>query len=112
MPRPFLLFAAAAALSSMTMPACQAPAIEPAVAQPEPIAVVMPRWRSFSEGEADEPDLIMELKDLGLSGSWSGFCGCVTDAGPALILDLERRNLILVPLPASTLAPPASSDRP
>lgn len=60
---------------------------------------VIPRWRDFGDDEAI--DLIMDLKDLGSSGQFRIGGAYNTDAGPALILDLEKRNFDITDLPSS-----------
>jgi len=60
---------------------------------------VIPRWRDFGDDEA--VDLLMDLKDLGSSGQFRIGGAYNTDAGPALILDLEKRNFDITDLPSS-----------
>ena len=57
------------------------------------------RWRDF--GDDRHVDYLLDLKDAGstgqvrIGGAWN------TDAGPALILDLEKRNFDITDLPSS-----------
>ncbi len=60
---------------------------------------VIPRWRDFGDDEA--VDLLMDIKDLGSSGQFRIGGAYNTDAGPALILNLEKRNFDIGDLPSS-----------
>jgi outer membrane protein insertion porin family len=60
---------------------------------------VIPRWRDFGDDQA--LDLLMDMKDQGSSGQFRIGGAYNTDAGPALILDMEKRNLDIRDLPSS-----------
>lgn len=57
------------------------------------------RWRDF--GDDDRVDLLWDLKDLGSTGQFRIGGAYNTDAGPALILDMEKRNFDISDLPSS-----------
>jgi outer membrane protein insertion porin family len=60
---------------------------------------VIGRWRDF--GDDGAVDLSLDLKDLGSTGQFRIGGAYNTDSGPALILDMEKRNFDITDMPSS-----------
>ena len=57
------------------------------------------RWRDF--GDDRRVDMLLDVRDQGSTGQFRIGGAYNTDAGPALILDMEKRNFDLTDLPSS-----------
>lgn len=57
------------------------------------------RWRDF--GDDSQVDFLLDLRDQGSTGNFRIGGAWNTDAGPALILDLEKKNFDITDLPSS-----------